>query len=92
MTSEQKKAIKSSLERYIKLQRDKIMLEQEMDLIKKVVVDRMGNETRLLIDGITVTNTETLKTNFDTARFKLEQEALYNSYLRTTKSTRFSVH
>jgi predicted phage-related endonuclease len=91
MTKKQENQLKPKLERYIELQRQKNILDDELKVIKGLIIEKMDGAERLLIDGIKVENITVLGTRFDVARFKVEQEAMYNSYLSGSQSTRFSI-
>ena len=65
--------------------------EAALSALEDDIKGYMGEKEELMVEGIQVRWTPYTVSRFDTASFKREHKALYEAYLKTAASRRFSV-
>ncbi len=66
-------------------------LGQKLDDLEKEIKDYMGEREEVLVDGYTVRWKTVAQNRFDTASFRKQHEALYEQFVITGETRRFTV-
>ena len=87
------KELTATIERIRDLEAEQTALITELEGLKDTVKAYMVAEgtERLLVGGYKVNYTKYTTSRFDSKKFKVDNESLYNQYLKTTEARRFTI-
>lgn len=72
------------------LEAQKKELEEKIKVLQDEIKEDMGDLEEVETDNFIIRWTKTISNRFDTTTFKKEQKALYDQYLTSSESRRFS--